>query len=106
MARKSNFDAAKLRALVSEGKNAQQIMDELGIGKPMLKAHLSRLMMMDETFYKVAGMEGRAVSGRPTFKKNGIHLGATLLSNYGFSEGDAFRLSVPEAGKIVLEKVE
>lgn len=106
MARKSNFDAAKLRLLIKDGKNAQQIMDELGVKKPMLKTYLTRLMMLDEKFYKIAGLEGRAVSGNPKFNKNGLHLSATLLANYGFAEGDTFTFSVPEEGKIVLEKVE
>jgi len=105
MPRESKFDAVKLRALITEGKSAQQIMDALGVKKPMLKAYLARLMMLDEKFYKIAGMDGRAVSGSPVFKKTGLHLGATLLKNYGFGEGDAFRVSAPEAGKIVMEKI-
>ncbi|KUG29899.1 hypothetical protein ASZ90_000209 [hydrocarbon metagenome] len=35
----------------------------------MVKSYLSRLMMLDEKFYKIEGMEGRAVSGSPKIKK-------------------------------------
>jgi len=105
MPRVSKFDAAKLRTLITEGKSAQQIMDAFGVKKPMVKSYLARLIQMDEQFYKIEGMEGRVVSGSPKIKKTGLHLSAALLKNYGFSEGDEFRLSVPEAGKIVLEKI-
>jgi len=105
MPRESKFDAVKLRALIADGKSAQQIMDAFGVKKPMLKSYLARLIQLDEKFYKIDGMEGRAVSGSPTFKKTGLHLGATLLKNYGFSEGDEFRVSCMEAGKIMLEKI-
>jgi predicted alpha/beta-fold hydrolase len=80
-------------------------MDAFRVKKPMVKSSLARLIQMDEQFYKIEGMEGRAVSGSPKFKKTGLHLGATLLKNYGFKEGEEFRISVTEAGKIVLEKI-
>jgi len=50
-------------------------------------------------------MEERAVGGDPKFGKNGIHLIAALLKSYGFKEGETFKFSAPEAGKIVLEKI-
>lgn len=105
MPRESKFDAVKLRTLITEGKSAQQIMDAFGVKKPMVKSYLARLIQLDEKYYKIEGFDGRVVSSFPTFKKTGLHLGATLLKNYGFSEGDEFRFSVPEAGKIVLEKI-
>jgi len=63
------------------------------------------LIQLDEQFYKIAGMEERAVGGDPKFGKNGIHLIAALLKSYGFKEGETFKFSAPEAGKIVLEKI-
>jgi len=51
-------------------------------------------------------MEERAVAGAPKkFGKNGIHLSAALLKSYGFKEGECFRFSAPEAGKITLEVI-
>jgi len=41
----------------------------------------------------------------PEDQKAGLHLGATLLKNYGFKEGEEFRFLVTEEGKIGLEKV-
>ena len=104
MPRESKFDAIKLRTLITEGKNAQQIMDAFGIKKNNLKAHLAKLMSLDEKFYKIEGMEARTVSGNAKLSKTGIHLSPTLLANYGFSLGDEFKVSCVEEGKIVLEK--
>jgi antitoxin component of MazEF toxin-antitoxin module len=33
-----------------------------------------------------------------------LRLSPTLLSNYGFSQGDEFKVSCLEEGKVVLEK--
>lgn len=101
----SKFDAVKLRDLIKEGKNAQQIMDAFGVKKPQLKSYLAKLIQLDEQFYKIDGMEERAVAGAPKFGKNGIHLSAALLKSYGFMEGESFKFSAPEAGKILLEKI-
>jgi hypothetical protein len=103
--RESKFDADKLRDFVKEGKNAQQIMDAFDIKKAQLKSYLAKLIQMDETFYKIEGMEERAVAGTPKFGKNGMHLSAALLKSYGFKEGESFKFSAPEAGKIMLEKI-
>lgn len=105
MPRESKFDAMKLRTLVTEGKNAQQIMDAFDIRKPQLKTYLAKLIQLDEKFYKIEGMDERAVAGTPKFGKNGIHLSAALLTSYGFKEGESFKFSAPEAGKILLEKI-
>lgn len=63
------------------------------------------LLRLGEQFYKIAGMEERAVAGAPKFGKNGIHLSAALLKSYEFKEGESFKFSVSEAGKIILEKI-
>lgn len=105
MPRESKFDALKLRTMITEGKTAQQIIDAFGITKTTLKSHLAKLMNLDEQFYKIEGMNARTIAGSPKFGKNGIHLSATLLKSYGFNEGDAFKFTAPEAGKIVLEKI-
>ncbi len=86
------------------GKTAQQILDAFGIDKVTLKNHLLKLMQMDEKFYKIGGMETRAVSGNAKFSKNGLRLSPSLLSNYGFNQSDEFKVSCLEEGKIVLEK--
>ena len=64
---------------------------------------MAKLIQLDDQFYKIAGMEVRAVGGTPKFGKNGIHLSAALLKSYGFKEGETFKFSAPEAGKILLE---
>lgn len=102
--KESKFDAMKLRTMITEGKTAQQILDAFGIDKVTLKNHLLKLMQMDEKFYKIGGMETRAVSGNAKFSKNGLRLSPSLLSNYGFNQSDEFKVSCLEEGKIVLEK--
>ena len=69
-----------------------------------MKAHLLKLMQMDEKFYKIEGMDTRAVSGNAKFSGTGLRLSPALLTNYGFSQGDEFKVSCLEEGKIVLEK--
>ncbi|EFL52462.1 conserved hypothetical protein [Solidesulfovibrio fructosivorans JJ]] len=61
-------------------------------------------MMLDEKFYKIEGMDARVSSGSVKFAKNGLRLSPTLLANYGFSQGDEFKVSCLDAGKIVLER--
>jgi len=100
----SKFDAMKLRTMITEGKTAQQIMDAFDIKKANLKAHLLKLMQMDQKFYKIEGMDARVASGSVKLSKNGLRLSPTLLANYGFKQGDEFKVSCLEEGKIVLEK--
>jgi len=38
------------------------------------------------------------------FSGTGLRLSPTLLANYGFKQGDEFKVSCLEEGKIVLEK--
>jgi hypothetical protein len=104
MPRETKFNADKLRTMITEGKTAQQIIDTFGIKKNNLKAHLLKLMQMDEKFYKIEGIADRTASDIAKFSKNGLRLSSTLLANYGFSQGDEFKVSCMEAGKIVLEK--
>lgn len=104
MPKESKFDAMKLRTMITEGKSAQQIIDAFGINKNNLKAHLLKLMQMDDKYYKIEGMDARAVSGNVKFSGTGLRLSPTLLANYGFKQGDEFKVSCLEEGKIVLEK--
>jgi len=71
----------------------------------MPECRYPRKTRKDQQFYKIEGMEERAVAGAPKFGKNGIHLSAALLKSYGFNEGECFRFSAPEAGKITLEVI-
>jgi len=102
--KETKFDAMKLRTMITEGKTAQQIIDAFGINKTTLKAHLLKLMQMDEKFYKIEGMEDRAVSGNAKLGNNGLRLSPTLMGNYGFTVGGEFKVTCLEEGKIVLEK--
>jgi len=50
------------------------------------------------------GIFGCQTEGNAKFSKNGLRLSPTLLANYGFNQGDEFKVSCLEEGKIVLEK--
>ncbi|MFU2211022.1 ArsR family transcriptional regulator [Solidesulfovibrio sp. C21] len=78
----SKFDAMKLRTMITEGKTAQQIMDAFDIPKTTLKNHLTKLMTLDEKFYKIEGMDARVASGSVKFSGTGLRLSPTLLANY------------------------
>ena len=80
------------------------IMDAFDIPKTTLKNHLTKLMTLDEKFYKIEGMDARVASGNVKFSSTGLRLSPTLLANYGFKQGDEFKVSCLEEGKIVLEK--
>jgi len=96
----SKFDAMKLRTMITEGKTAQQIMDAFDIPKTTLKNHLTKLMTLDEKFYKIEGMDARAVSGNVKFSGTGVRLSPTLLANYGFSQGDDSRSPAWKRGRL------
>ena len=50
-------------------------------------------------------MEECAVAGVPKFGKTGIHLRAALLKSYGFKEGESYKFSAHEVGKIIQKKI-
>ena len=105
MPRETKFDADKLRILINEGKSAQQIMDAFEIKKPMLKNYIIKLTMIDQKFYTIEGISERSVFTTPKFSKTGLHLSPAKLKSYGFKLDDEFKVSSPENGKIVLEKI-
>lgn len=53
----SKFNAEKLRNLIKQGKNANQIMAEMElVHKQVLKAHVQKLSTIDKVFYEVPGL--------------------------------------------------
>ena len=53
----SKFNADKLRTLIKQGKNANELMNEFGlVHKQVLKAHVQKLSIIDKTFYEVPGL--------------------------------------------------
>lgn len=104
MALESKYDAAKLRQLIEENKSATEIMAAFDIKKPVLKTFMTKLMMQDEKFYKIVGMDVRTSSGTRKVSKLGIHLSLTMLNKLGFAHGDTLFVSVPETGKLMLVK--
>lgn len=53
----SRYNAATLRRLIKEGKDAKAIMAEMGIThKQVLKHHIFRLIDTDGCYYKVPGL--------------------------------------------------
>lgn len=77
---------------------SKPIIDAFSIDKVTSKNHLLKLIQVDEKLFKIEGMEARAVSGNAKFGTIGLRLSPTLLSNYGFSQGqgDKFKISCLE----------
>lgn len=56
----STYDANKLRRLINEGKNAKEIMAELGLTHmQVLKHHLLKLCATDQKYYEIPGLYQR-----------------------------------------------
>lgn len=89
---------------VVEERMVQRVRSASYMDKVALKQQTLKLLQIDEKFYKIEGMEDRTVSGVAKFSKNGLRLSPTLMSNYGFTVGDKFKVSCLEEGEIVLEK--
>jgi len=102
MARESKYDADKLRNLIKQGAEAQQICDELGIGKQTLKNYHHKLMLEDKAFYEIQGMTTRSVT--PKVTKLGLRISPAKMESLGFSIGDKLTIRKIEDGRFELVK--
>jgi len=97
----SKFDAMKLRTMITEGKNRSANHGCLRYSQNHPQKPSHEAMTLDEKFYKIDGMDARVASGSVKFSGTGLRLSPTLLANYGFKQGDEFKVSCLEEGKIV-----
>ena len=100
------YNPDKLRNLISEGKNAKEIMKTLGISLWSLKEHLLLLQYQDKKYYEIKGLFDRGVEPEE-FKiseKDGILFSEELLSHTGFKEGDKCELII-ETDRIIIKKL-
>lgn len=105
MAKETKFNPDKLRTMISEGKNANEIMAAFDIKKPALKLFQARLMNIDQQFYAIPGLEERAVGSQVEFKKGGIKLSPVRLEGFGFKLGSKFNI-VKQGNDILLKSID
>jgi len=102
MADKAGIDRKRLWELVLDGRNVQEITDELHIDDIVdLNAALQELMEEKN----LTGTGG--LMGKPTintrYTEDGIRISPAMLAGKGFKPGDLFRLRV-EKNRIILDK--
>lgn len=100
----------KLDKLIEELKDAEEIINEIGISRPALQTYIGRKQHEDEKLYKVPNLykaKGSSYMPKPITwsDKRGIMIGAGRISEEArkdFKDGDTtFEVSV-KAGKIIL----
>lgn len=96
------FDAEKFRSMIESGKDASEICTTFGINKVRLKTYLTKLILMDEKFYKIEGMDVRITN--PKVTKLGLKLSVSKMKSYGFAIGDEISISKQADGEILIKK--
>ena len=100
----TNYDPEKLRKMVLQGKDAQEIMNEFHISPYTLNEHIFMLEKEDKKQYSVPGLSVKKgkYSKKPKCS-SGFYLSADLLSETGIKQGDTCEVVVSD-GKIILQK--
>lgn len=98
------IDYVKLRQLINEGKNAEDIRKAFDLkSKIPLRTAVIKLSMMDKKLYELEGLFGRGISNEVKYSKLGIRIPDSTIKG-SFTQGDRFRIELKE-GEIVLKKV-
>lgn len=100
------YNPDKLRSLISEGRNAKEIMKILGISLWSLKEHLLLLQFQDKKYYEIKGLFDNGVDTEEfrISEKDGILFSEELLRHTGFKEGDKCELII-EPDRIIIKKL-
>jgi hypothetical protein len=99
------FKPDKLREMISEGRTAQEIMDEFNISRFTLREHIAMLQDRDQKLYFVNGLFDRPEKPQKPAIKDGIVFSREFLDKVGFTPGDAFEV-VTEDDRIILKKID
>jgi len=95
----AKYNGEKLYALIKEGKDAKEIMAELGVlSMPTLKNHLMKLMQEKKEYLEIPGSSTRTRASAPVYKKGKIVLSANMLAGITFDEGQKFAVKRTEDG--------
>lgn len=97
-----SFDADKFRSMIESGQDAAEICATFKINKVRLKNYLTKLMLMDEKFYKIEGMGVRITN--PKVTKLGLKLSVSKMKSYGFAIGDEISITKQADGEILIKK--
>ena len=101
------MDLNRLRTEIEVGKNAKEIMAEMGIRNiQSIRNAVLRLSIQDKKLYEVKRLFGDGNrDGSLKFGKSGLTLSKTRLESLGFKMEDKFDV-VGDNGNIVLKKKE
>lgn len=100
----TKYDPERLRNLVLQGKDAQDIMNEFHISPFTLKEHIFMLEKEDNKNYPVPGLFAKhEKSARNLKHKDGFYLSADLLNESGIRQGDTCEVLAKD-GQIILQK--
>ncbi|GAB6037373.1 hypothetical protein JCM15519_19320 [Fundidesulfovibrio butyratiphilus] len=89
----AKYDGEKLYMLIKEGKNAKEIMAELGVkSMPTLKSHLFKLMTEKKEYLEIPGSSTRGRATSPVYRRGKIVLTKNMLAGVEFPEGQKFKL--------------
>jgi hypothetical protein len=99
------MDLDRLRTEIEAGKNAREIMAEMGIKNiQAIRNAVLRLSLQDKKLYEVKRLFGDGNrDGALKFGKSGLTLSKTRLETLGFKMEDKFDV-VGDNGNIVLKK--
>jgi hypothetical protein len=102
----TKFHPDRLRRMIKEGKNARQIMREIGISRFTLKEHLLLLQRRDKTYYEIPGLlEEDDAALRTIRRRRGYVCSPATLCLPNFRPADAFEMKEEDDGRVVLEKL-
>lgn len=102
MPRESQYNADKLRKMITEKANANDICQSFGINKATLNNYLLKLMKADKSFYEIQGMDERIITPRVT--KLGFKISLSKMKAYGFEEGDEILIQKQDNGSVLIKK--
>ncbi len=101
----TKFQPERLRQMIDQGKNAQEIMKEFGVSRFTLKEHLLLLQRRDKKVYTIEGLFEDEEQRRRIIKfRRGKILSPPTLAEKQFKPGDAFEMEERDE-RIILRKL-
>lgn len=99
----TKYNPERLRNLLLQGKDAQEIMDEFHISPYTLNEHIFMLEKEDNRPYSISGLYETQRTNARKSKYGRFCLSADLLSETGLKQGDTCEIVVRD-GQIILQK--
>ncbi len=104
----SKYNGELLRKLIKEGKDADQILEELQLAsRQSLRQHLLKLITTDNQVYIIKGLD-RSIVRRPSISQKGdVRISKKMMEFPGstYKHGDEFRITSLDNEQIVLTRI-